>query len=140
MHRTHALLTLFSISILLCVRSACAQQDTTTASVRITLLDGTTYTGVVVQEDEDAVRLRTTAGAEITIPKAQIKARQALTSEVAGGRFTRLDPNRTRLLVAPTARPLKAGQGYFADYEIFLPFVAVGVTDRISIGGGISIV
>ncbi|HET6569828.1 MAG TPA: hypothetical protein VFG50_17820, partial [Rhodothermales bacterium] len=47
---------------------------------------------------------------------------------------------RTRLLVAPTARPLKAGQGYFADYEIFLPFVAVGVTDRISIGGGISIV
>jgi hypothetical protein len=45
-------------------------------------------------------------------------------------------PGGTRLLFGPTARSLPKGQVYFGVYEFFLPFVQVGVTDRVSIGGG----
>jgi hypothetical protein len=45
-------------------------------------------------------------------------------------------PNATRLLFGPTARALPKGQVYFGVYEFLAPFVQVGVTDRVSIGGG----
>jgi hypothetical protein len=45
-------------------------------------------------------------------------------------------PQDTRLLLAPTARALKRGQGYVGVSEIFVPFFQVGVTDRFSIGAG----
>ena len=47
------------------------------------------------------------------------------------------DPNYTRLFFAPTARALKKGAGYFADYELLFPGVAYGFTDKFSFGGGI---
>jgi hypothetical protein len=34
---------------------------------------------------------------------------------------------------------LKKGEGYFADYELFFPGFAYGVTDNISVGGGVSL-
>ncbi|MCP4685344.1 MAG: hypothetical protein GY867_07835, partial [bacterium] len=49
------------------------------------------------------------------------------------------NPNKTRLLVGPTARTLEAGQGYFADLWLFFPGVYYGVTDNFTIGAGISI-
>ena len=50
-----------------------------------------------------------------------------------------LDPNYSRLLFGPTGRPLKAGDGYFSDYELVFPGVAVGLTDNVSIAGGMSV-
>lgn len=51
-----------------------------------------------------------------------------------------LDPNYSRLLFAPTGRPLEKGDGYFSDYELVFPGVAVGLTDNLSIAGGVSII
>jgi hypothetical protein len=45
-------------------------------------------------------------------------------------------PDGTRLLFGPTARALPKGQVYFGVYEFVMPFVQVGLTDRVSIGGG----
>ena len=53
------------------------------------------------------------------------------------GIYYATDPNYTRLFFAPTARALKKGAGYFADYELFFPGFAYGVTDKFSFGGGI---
>ena len=53
------------------------------------------------------------------------------------GIYYATDPNYTRLFFAPTARALKKGAGYFADYELVFPGFAYGVTDKFSIGGGI---
>ena len=50
------------------------------------------------------------------------------------------DPNYSRLLFAPTARPLARGDGHFADYELVFPGVAYGITDNLSLGGGISVI
>ena len=51
-----------------------------------------------------------------------------------------VDPNYSRLLFAPTARPLARGDGHFADYELLFPGVAYGVTDNFSIGAGLSVI
>jgi hypothetical protein len=56
------------------------------------------------------------------------------------GEFLPQDPNATRLFFGPTARSLKRGQAYFGVYEFVMPFVQVGVTDRLSVGAGTPLV
>ena len=51
-----------------------------------------------------------------------------------------LDPNYSRLLFAPTGRPLAKGDGYFSDYELVFPGVAYGLTDNLSLAGGVSVI
>jgi hypothetical protein len=50
------------------------------------------------------------------------------------------DPNYSRLLFAPTARPLGRGEGYVADHEVVFPGLAFGLTDNISLAGGVSVI
>jgi hypothetical protein len=45
----------------------------------------------------------------------------------------------SRLYFAPTGRMLPRGKGYIADYYLFFPAFNYGVTDRVSLGGGFSI-
>jgi hypothetical protein len=48
------------------------------------------------------------------------------------------DPNETRLMLAPTGRPPKKGEGYFSNHELVFPGFGYAFTDHISIAGGIS--
>jgi len=50
------------------------------------------------------------------------------------------DPNYSRLMYAPTGRPLRKGEGYFSDVYVFFPGIAYGVTDNVSVLVGISII
>ncbi len=50
------------------------------------------------------------------------------------------DASGTRLLFGPTARALPRGQVYLGVYEVWMPFLQVGVTDRFSIGAGTPLV
>ena len=49
------------------------------------------------------------------------------------------DPNYSRLMFAPTGRPLRKGDGYVSDHELVFPGFAVGLTDNLSLAGGVSI-
>ncbi|MEE2754644.1 MAG: hypothetical protein VX910_11730 [Candidatus Latescibacterota bacterium] len=49
------------------------------------------------------------------------------------------NPNKTRLLFSPTGRMIKAGEGYLADHMVFFPAFAVGLTDYLTLGGGVSL-
>ena len=102
----------------------------------IVLLDGTRALGRVEEVREDVVTFRTTAGAAIQVTRSQIEAVTLVAGRLVDGTFWPADPNTTRLLFGPTARALKRGQTYFAVYEVTLPFVQVGLTDRLSIGAG----
>ena len=51
-----------------------------------------------------------------------------------------VDPNQSRLFFGPTGRSLGKGQVYLGVYEFVMPFVQVGVTDWLSIGGGTPLV
>ena len=99
---------------------------------RIALRDGTVLVGRVVAEDEETLRVVTEGGLEVGVPRASVVSRR---TEVPGlGR----DPNYSRLMFAPTGRPLAKGDGYFSDYEVLFPGGAYGITDNVSIAGGVS--
>jgi hypothetical protein len=46
------------------------------------------------------------------------------------------DANTTRLFFGPTGRTLDSGEGYVGLYQVVLPFVQFGVSDRVTLGGG----
>ena len=50
-----------------------------------------------------------------------------------------VNPRTTRLMITPTGRPLAAGEGYVADHLILFPELAYGVSDRLALWGGSSL-
>jgi hypothetical protein len=119
-------------------QDAAPQIAITAAGVTDELLlrDGTRAYGRVEHSESGLVTFVTTAGATIEVQAAEIVSVHAVNGRVVDGDFRRADPNPTRLFFGPTARSLKQGAGYFGIYEIVLPFVQVGLTDRISFGAG----
>ncbi len=103
----------------------------------ITTNDGSTFVGRVVAVHAESIELQTVAG-KVTIPFATMKPLVSLGGAGREGWFE--NPNKTRLFFAPTGQMLKKGEGYFSDYEVLFPGVAYGVTDNISIGGGVSLI
>lgn len=107
---------------------------------RLTLDDGSTLVGRITKVGENEVDFKTDVG-KVTIAIAKIKdIKEMSVSAMKGGQYWFPNPNRTRLLVGPTARNLKAGEGYFVDLWVFFPGIAYGVTDYFTIGGGLSII
>ena len=132
----------FLVLTLLQVAPVLAQQDDSTATpptVRIFLKDGSEMVGTIQAESESAIEFMTRSQIAMTIDREQVERIAEVDEVLMGERYVRLDPNRTRLFFAPTARPLGNGQGYIADYYIFFPFIAYGAGDAVSLAGGISI-
>jgi hypothetical protein len=102
----------------------------------VRLRDGTSAIGRVEAVAGTTVTFRTLAGATLTIEAADIVSLATVEGRASGTQFWKDDPNPTRLFFGPTGRPLKRGDVYLGVYEIFIPFVQVGITDRFSIGGG----
>lgn len=108
--------------------------------VEIRLVDGSRLIGTVESESDTEIVLRTPGGATVRIPVAQVAQRRVVTGRMHAGRYQAEDPNVTRLFFTATGRPLRQGQGYFADYWLFFPFVAYGIADRLTMGGGVSLI
>jgi hypothetical protein len=106
----------------------------------LVLRDGSRLFGTIDNEDEDQVVLHTNAGTVVAAKRADIASLKQVTGEVVDGRFLPPDPNATRLFFGPTGRTLARGQTYLGVYEFVMPFVQVGITDRLSIGGGTPLV
>lgn len=118
-----------------------AQQDTTEIEmVRIKLTDGSTIVGDIIEEDEKTIIIRTLSNLEIKVPKENITEREIIKGQIEKGEFWRDDPNQTRMFFTSTGKGLKQGHGYFSVYEIFFPFVAVGITDWFTLAGGMSLI
>lgn len=71
--------------------------------------------------------------------QAPLAAAQAPDSTDVGSdtRFSRVDPHGHRLFYSPTARSLERGAVSVSTTNIFLPQVAVGITDAISVEAGV---
>jgi hypothetical protein len=102
----------------------------------VRLRGGESYVGQVVEVSPETLVLQTTAGVRIELAQAQIARIVAARGRVVEGQFWREDANRTRLFFSPTGRAAHQGTGYFGVYELFIPFVAYGLTDRVTIAGG----
>ncbi|MCX6832710.1 MAG: hypothetical protein NT028_11385 [candidate division Zixibacteria bacterium] len=117
----------------------------------ITLEDGSILVGRITEIRADQIKFQTDLG-EMTIGVTKIKTIKEVTGnrEIKEVKETAMaeeksqiwfpNPNRTRLLVGPTARTLKAGDGYFYDLWIFFPGLAYGITDNFMISGGASVI
>ena len=119
--------------------SAFAQQAAASEDQRIYEVrtrDGVRYVGYLQVDTPERVVIRTPGGAVIEIPRANIASITEAEGALVGQDFRQADTNPTHLFFGPTGRSLKRGEGYVGVYELFMPFVQVGVTDRFSIGGG----
>ena len=146
---TRQLLTILLPAFLLAspVHDSFAQTAAATIAVappdvtqEIRLRDGTSAIGRVEAVDGTRATFRTLAGATLTIDAADIVSLATIEGRAAGTQFWKDDPNPTRLFFGPTGRPLRRGDVYLGVYEVFIPFVQVGITDRFSIGGGTPLV
>lgn len=106
----------------------------------LTLADGSTVFGRIVVVSPDTLTFQTQAGT-MQLATAQIRQiREVPRDDVHQGDYWFPNPNSTRLFFAPSGQMLKQGEGYFSDYELFFPGVAYGLTDNVTIGGGISLI
>jgi hypothetical protein len=102
---------------------------------RLTLSDGNQIFGQVESIETAAIVFRSLGGVVMTVPRANIVDLRVARGQVVDGEFLPQDSHDTRLMFAPTGRSLRRGEGYVGFYYI-LPFVQVGLTDRLSVGGG----
>jgi hypothetical protein len=136
---------LLLLALLAVAPGAYAQQPAfppvdTVRVVEVRLTDGSTLTGRVLSTSDTAFTVTTPAGLRVLVPRRSITSWRVVRGIVVNGRVLRADPNVNRIFFAPTARTLHQGDGYFGDYYLFLPSVGYGLTDRITVAAGMSII
>jgi hypothetical protein len=118
--------------------AAAEQVEAVPHRVTVTLKDGGRLVGTIVSEDETALTLLTAAGLELRLVRDAIASVTPGSDARGAGRPELGDPNDTRLMFAPTGRPLARGNGYFSDHYVLFPGFAYGLTDNLSLSGGVS--
>lgn len=114
-----------------------SQETLVNTLVAITLTDGTQVQGTILRQDKTHITIATSSGLEVRVPRGSIVSTRNIKS--SNGALTRSDPNYSRLMFAPTGRPLRRGQGYWSNYYIFFPGITYGLTNQISITAGLSV-
>lgn len=134
------LLALLAVASPVVAQQPAAPPVDTVAVVALHLSDGSDVTGRVVAADDSSLTLLTFAGARVTVPRRSIVSWRPQVGRVTAQGFQRSDASSSRLFFAPTARTLPAGSGYFTDYYIVFPTVGFGVSDRVMVSGGVSVI
>ena len=106
-------------------------------TVTVRLKDGSVLVGVITASDERHVALQTASGATVDLPRASVVSIEA--GRPPDAETGALVEDETRLFLAPTGRPLRRGEGYFSDHYVFFPGMAYGVSDHVTLAGGLSL-
>jgi hypothetical protein len=134
--RLAAACALFMVGHAAAAQSTPAAAADSTAIHEIRLSDGSVLYGRIVQRDSARIVVRTINGASVELRPALVKQLRVTAGRVVGDEFWVEDPNHTRLLFTSTGRALRQGEGYLSAYFLFVPMLAYGVTDRVTIAGG----
>lgn len=147
--------TILSLNILSSILFS--QVDTTKFPLLvITLSDGSEHVGRIESAESKFLNFLTRVNKIIRISKGEIKdvvayedsrlarkEKAALRIKETGQdtivRFIYTDANLNRMIIFPTARPMKPWQWYIQLNELFFPFAAVGIGNFLTLGGGISL-
>lgn len=145
--RKKALVSLLLAALFLWAGRAAAQQnikgqlriaDSTFIQI-VKTIDGSSNVGSIIQIDSVNIVLQTSVTA-MTIPIAKIsEIKEIRAGSIRNGEYWFTNPNATRLFFGPTAHMLKKGEGYFSDTYLFFPQIVFGLTDNITMGGGVSL-
>ena len=142
MKTTRTPLNLFAPALCLLLLTAIptqaqSQETLVNTLVAITLTDGTQVQGTILRQDKTHITIATSSGLEVKVPRDSIVSTRNIKS--SNGALTHSDPNYSRLMFAPTGRPLRRGQGYWSNYYIFFPGITYGLTNQISMTAGLSV-
>jgi hypothetical protein len=89
--------------------------------------------GTVIYENEKIIKIREDDGSEVTVEKDTILS--MVKGVRYGSRVIARDPNNSRSIIGPTARPLGAGQGYLALTVVDLNPVVIAPNFSLGLGG-----
>jgi hypothetical protein len=103
---------------------------------KVTLVDGSTVIGRIVEADSTKVVVLTSTGARFEIERSNIASLRPVAGRIVNGEIWPEDANGTRLFFGPTGRALGHGRGYVGLYELFFSFAAVGIGDRVTMAAG----
>ncbi len=106
----------------------------------ITTVDKSSNVGRIISVGDKEIVFKAEFGT-IVIPIEKIKEiKEVPAAAIKQGIYWFPNPNATRLYFSPTAFMLNKREGYFADYYVFFPGFAYGITNNITIGGGLSLI
>ena len=112
-----------------------------TKTYKIELNDGSIFIGNILQKDSVNLVMITSSIPKIEIPISKIKTLEIVNElNLKNGIYWFPNPHATRYLYAPSAFNLKKGEGYYQNTLLFLNSFNVGITDNISIGGGLELI
>ncbi len=126
------------VSLPLAARPAPAEPQDPPAIVTIRMKDGSVLFARIVDRNDEHLRIVTAGGVAMKIPRDKVDRIDLRSGGDTESRPS--DANYTRLLFSPTGRPLAKGTGYFSDHYVVFPGVTYGLTDNLSISGGVSII
>jgi hypothetical protein len=126
------------------VRAQAVPADSAKPTARITHVlrtrEGSTFLGRIVGERGDSIHFETSGGVLVVARSTIDELKPVAGRELHDGVYWFADPNRTRLFFAPTARMLSHGEGYYSNTYLFLQTFAGGMSDRMTMGGGMTLV
>ena len=100
--------------------------------------DGNGYTGYMVSSDSLKLTFRDGKLGEISIPKSEISKMASLDAkQLKKGKYWSGNPQSTRYFFSPDGYGLLKGEGYYQNLWVLANSFAVGLTDYLSVGGGV---
>jgi hypothetical protein len=121
-------------ALVLMLFSGAVAQQVEVQAVRLT--NGVTHYGHVTTSP-DSVSIALASGGTLTVPRSHVRSIASVRGRLQNGDFWARDLADTRLFFAPTARTLPKGDGYVSVYMFVLPFIGYGVTDAVTLAGGV---
>lgn len=124
---------LFCLIIYICPGQV--SQDSTFYQIETT--DGNTYLGKIIEQDSLGLILKTKNLGELSIQRFSIKKITPINaSRIRAGKVWLDNPQSTRYFWSPNGYGIKKGEAYYQNIWIFWNQFTVGITNNISIGGG----
>ncbi len=112
----------------------------TTKIYRVELNDGSIFFGNILDRDDEKLIMKTSVISRLELRHRNIKRiSEVKSTEFQKGKFWFSNPHTSRYLYSPSGFNLKKGEGYYQNTNILLNSFNVGITDYITVGGGIEL-
>lgn len=130
--------SLLALFFVLLGSKAEAQKFRDSTMVVIETTDGNTFFGKILSQNDQEFRLETETVGIVSIPKLRIKSiKKAEKDRIKNGEYWHENNQSSRHFFSPSGYGLRKGEGYYQNTWVFINQVNVGLTDHISLGGGI---
>lgn len=115
-----------------------AQNSQDSIKSQVETMDGNTYIGIILEQTNETISIKTDKLGEISIPRSEVKRITQLTvTKSKDGTYWLENPQSTRYFWAPNGYSLKKGEGYYQNVWIMFNQAVYGFTDHFSGGVGV---